>query len=372
MKKVLLGTSAIALASAFASPAAAAEWDVRVGGYSNQAIGYGSSNFSHFSTIDGDYDGVDVLSNTEVFFLPTITLDNGVKFGMNIQLEGNTSGDQIDESYMHITGSFGTVDIGSENSAGYKMTYAAPSVAKVPVDSGSMSAWIPFNIGGDQLFRGTLGSAYLENDTNNDAQRITYYTPRVAGFQVGASYARDAKQDSSSATDVDTVVHDFFDVGANYVNSFGGVDIAISGRYGTASRSHGDDPEVWAVGGQLGYMGFKIGGLYGEQNDDGYSDGNVWTAGASYTTGPWAFSVEYIEGENVDNDVSVATNEFYCGTGHLCFDEQYKAWEVAANYTLAKGVTLFGFGAYVDFDEDFSNEQDVNGFVIGTGVGLSW
>jgi hypothetical protein len=33
MKKILLGTSALALVGAFVTPAASADWDVRVGGY---------------------------------------------------------------------------------------------------------------------------------------------------------------------------------------------------------------------------------------------------------------------------------------------------------------------------------------------------
>jgi predicted porin len=370
MKKVLLGTSAIALASAFAAPASAAEWEVKVGGYMTQAIGYGDVD----AEFDGDWDGVDVLSNTEVFFLPSITLDNGLMFGANIQLEGNTSSDQIDESYMIIKGSFGEINIGSENSAGYKMSYGPPSVMKVPVNSGSMSSWIPFSVGGDDVFRGTLGSTFLENDANNDSQRITYYTPRLYGFQLGGSYAHDPEQDSSGPIDTDSTTHDFFDVGANYVQSFGDFNVALSGRWGIASNNDGSDPEVWYVGGQLGGYGFTVGGGYGEQNKAGNKNGEVWAVGASYETGPWGFSVEYIKGKNVDDDMPDS-------------NETLEQVGVGLNYALAKGVTVFGFGAWADFDgygsEDLAEcdcdepnietfDASVDGFVIGTGVSLSW
>ena len=102
MKKVLLGTSAIALAGAMAMPANAAEWDVRVGGYYNAMVAYGSTDLPTGNT--ADFDGVDVSTNTEIFFLPSITLDNGIKIGANVQLEGETSGDTIDESYVYIKG----------------------------------------------------------------------------------------------------------------------------------------------------------------------------------------------------------------------------------------------------------------------------
>jgi outer membrane protein OmpU len=355
MKKILLGTSALALVGAFVTPAASAEWDVRVGGYMKQYVGYGNAD----ANFTGDWDGVDVMSDSEIHFLPSITLDNGLRFGANVQLEANTSSDQIDESYMFIRGSFGEINLGSENSAGYKMSYAAPSVGGVGINSGSMSSWIPF--GTDEAFRGTLGSSFLENEGNNDAQRITYYTPRFAGFQVGASYARDVKQDSSSATNTDPINSDFFDIGANYVNSFGDIDVALSGRYGIADGAKGEsDPEVWLLGANLGFSGFTIGGSYGEQSKTEFSDGEVWDLGVSYVTGPWGFSVSYINGTNDTNDLVIGG------------DDELEQYLVAVNYKLAKGVAISAFGSYVDYNQTRSNLEDVDGFVIGTGVKLNF
>ena len=39
---------------------------------------------------------------------------------------------------------------------------------------------------------------------------------------------------------------------------------------------------------------------------------------------------------------------------------------------MAQGVTVGAFGAWVDFDEDASNVSDVDGFVLGTGISLSF
>jgi hypothetical protein len=219
MKKVLLGTSALALAGAFASPAASAEWNMRVGGYMEQYVAYADSD----ANFAGDFDGIDSKQDAEIWFLPSITLDNGIKFGANVQLEALTNSDQIDEAFMFIKGSFGEVLLGSENSAGYKMTYAAPDVTFINVNSGSTASFIPWSGGGagSDLFRGTLGSTYLENARNNDAQRFTYFTPRFSGLQVGASYARDGLQDTNAQIDVDApgTLNDIVDFGANYVNS---------------------------------------------------------------------------------------------------------------------------------------------------------
>ena len=154
MKKILLGTSALALAGAFASPAASAEWSMRVGGYMEQYVAYATSD-ANFS---GDFDGIDSKQDAEIWFLPSITLDNGIRIGANIQLEAEQSGDQIDESYVQIKGSFGEVLIGSENSAGYKMHYAAPNAAIISLNSPSTGDYIAWTGGLDSVFRGTLGT----------------------------------------------------------------------------------------------------------------------------------------------------------------------------------------------------------------------
>lgn len=374
MKKVLLGTSAIALASAFATTAQSAEWNVKVGGYMEQFVAYASSDLDN--TVGDDVDGIDSKQDAEIHFKPSITLDNGLKIGADVQLEAFQNGDQIDESFMFIKGSFGEILLGSENSAGYKMTYAAPDVTFVNVNSNSLGAFVPFsgnngglNRGAD-LFRATLGATFIENDANNDAQRITYFTPRFAGFQLGASYARDANQDDNTQLNLNGITGNYFDIGANYVNSFGGFDVALSGRWGIATNdaAGAKDPQVWGAGLNLGFSGVTIGGSFAEQNNssNGTRDGIAYDAGISYETGPWGFSFTYFHGENVDNEQAAALRN----------DEEADFFLLGASYKLAKGVTLGAFGAYVQFDEETGDAggagDDVDGFIIGTGIKIAF
>lgn len=381
MKKVLLSTSAIAIVGAYAGAAGAAEWNVRVSGYMEQFIAYASSDVDNIS--GEEFDGVDSKQDAEIRFLPSITLDNGIKIGADVQLEANTTGDTIDESFMFIDGSFGRVQLGSENSAGYTMTIAAPDVTFLNVNSGSTTAFVPFSgtAGnatsgsvqvGDNIFRGTLGTTFLENLANNDAQRFTYFTPRLAGVQVGFSYARDPLQDDNSQVDTNGEIDNFFDVGANYVNSFGGIDVAVSGRWGIAFDPNGSDPQVYSFGANLGFSGVTVGGSFAEQNNSGNLDGQSFDVGISYETGPWGVSFTYFNGENVDNENP--TNPF----GN---DEELAQYLVGVNYKLAKGVSLGAFGAYVDFEEDngdaagnvgVASGDDVDGFIIGTGIKISF
>lgn len=381
MKKVLLGTSAIALAGAFATQAGAAEWDMRIGGYMEQYIAFASSDYDNGRS--GDWDGIDSKQDAEIFFEPSITLDNGLRFGANVQLEAFQNSDQIDESYMFIQGSFGEILLGSENSAGYKMTYAAPDVTFVNVNSGSLGSFIPYSGDAGNIFRGTLGSTYLENAGNNDAQRFTYFTPRFAGFQVGVSYARDGQQDTNAQVDTDSTLSDFIDVGANYVQSFGDASVAVSGRWGTASAPGASDPDVWAVGANVGFAGFTVGGSYAEQNDAGSADGHSWDAGVSYETGPWGVSFTYFYGKNKGGSDGLGTFSLNTTTGKVVEatvaesgSETLEEFLVGINYKLAKGVSLGAFGAYLDFDDADSGEGgtdgSIDGWVVGTGIKISF
>ena len=394
MQKKLLGTSAIALVAMTAMPTDAAEWDIRIGGYYNAMVAYAATDVDvarGVTTVTGtlgapvttftptgnfDFDGVDVSTVAEIFFLPTIELDNGIRIGANIQLEGETSDDQIDESYVFVNGSFGEVLIGSENSAGYKMTYIAPNAAIIDFSSPSTGDYIAWSgaAGVDSVSRGTLGTTLLEVGLNNDAKRITYFTPRFAGFQLGLSYAHDGNQDNFGPTDIGSgsgnLAH-IFDVGANYVQSFGDFDIAASARYGIGQANLGpgvpDTPTVYGFGLNLGYAGFTIGGSFAESNEHngGIDDGIAYDIGASYATGAWTFSLTWFHGENGEpGGVSQEQNTYGGGV----------------DYQLAEGVRLNLFAAYVDLDNPVTAPNlagtpvpdDRSGFVIGTGIGLSF
>ena len=383
MRKLLISTSTIALAGGLAAQANAADWDVRVTGFMAQHVAFADSDVDGLN--GASFGGVDSKQNAEIHFKPTITLDNGLKIGAVVELEGFQSGDQIDESYMFIKGSFGEILLGSENSAGYKMTYAAPDVTFFGLNSGSHTSFIPFsgsvsdggttlNVG-DDLFRGTLGATFLENDRNNDAQRITYFTPRFAGFQVGVSYARDPNEDNNAQVNCNDATCNYFDVGANYLNSFGGFDLGVSGRWGIGVNdvAGAQNPQIWSAGLTLGFAGVTIGGSFAEQNNStsGNDDGIGYDAGISYETGPWGFSFTYFHGENVDDENATALS------GN---DEELDAFLLGATYKVAKGVKVQAFGAYVDFDEEtgdaggpnVASGDDVDGFVIGTGIRIAF
>ncbi|MDZ7708715.1 MAG: porin [Roseovarius sp.] len=101
-----------------------------------------------------------------------------------------------------------------------------------------MSAFIP--VTGSTGFRQAGLSSLTEVAGNNDVQRITYFTPSFNGLTVGVSYAASNKGNASNNFGVDRNaagdVHDIFDIGVGYSQSFNGVDIGLAARWGTGDR----------------------------------------------------------------------------------------------------------------------------------------
>ena len=358
-KQILYTTSAIALGCAMAAPVAAQEWNVKVGGFFTGGLAYASVGGA--LTTGNNRNGVDMFQTAEIFFLPSITLDNGITFGVNIQLEGNTSGDQIDESFLTISSdTLGTITLGNENSEGYRMSSAAPTVTNMWINSPSISAYIPFSLAltGGPTFRTPLISSFAEVGANNDAARLSYRTPDFAGFKLGVSYARDGLQDSNASVNIGAapgIMHDIFDVAASYSGSFGAADVSASGRYGRATVSGGGHNDVWGLGGTVGFGGFTVGGGYGAASNVLAQDTKGWSLGASYdAAGPWSFALSTYQGK--------ATN-----FGDRSF---YRAYKLGAARQLGTGVKLDIFAVKAEANSPAG--LNVSRYTVGTLLNLSF
>ena len=381
MKKQLLSTSAIALGVAMAAPASAQEWNLDWGGYYNSHVGYVTVDSNTAAQAGADFDGVDVFTNAEIHFTPSVTLDNGLTFGINVQLEAmNQANGEIDESFLSISGdTLGRIDLGAENSAGYKMSIGAPQVSGgIGINSPSVSGFVPISTGaGGNLpfaFRDSGISSYAEVLGNNDVQRITYYTPSFNGLTLGVSYAANAAGNAVNNFGVNrnAGVTDVFDIGLAYSQSFNGVDVDFAARWGTAESNvvGTSDPEVWNIGLNVGFNGFVIGGGYGENDNGGLRawDSEGWSLGVTYDiAGPWSVGFDTYQGE-------------YSGIGAASGDTaEYEAYQLVGSRSLGAGVTWAVYAAYVegsvnaDVGGTFGNANtEVEGTVIGTSINLSF
>ncbi|GHD45988.1 hypothetical protein GCM10017083_14660 [Thalassobaculum fulvum] len=347
MRGRFLATTALTVVGSVlaAGPAGAAERiNVKVGGYMEQFVGYADQD------VPGrDVTGFDVKSDTEIFFAGSTRLDNGIEFGVNVQLEGNTESDQIDESYLTASGAFGQVIVGSENSAQY-LLHVAPKDFGFGLNSGDNVEWVDFTgIGGNTgAFRGPFASTYLEAGRVNDANRLTYISPRFAGFQLGASWVPDSGEDSNATADKSVAVHDGFSLGAKYAGKLGPVAVAASVGWGTvqaADSASASDPTAYNAGLSLGWSDWTLAAaVAGSRNDAAIGDSTGWTVGLNYAPGPWKLSLAGFFG---DRDGSATANAGGSGARKASFDTV----QFEAGYDLGPGVALVGVLGYAELED---------------------
>lgn len=399
--------------------ASAQEWDMNIGGFFTGDIMFSESS-GNFLNAATDFDGAVINTNAEILFRPSITLDNGMTFGAVVELEGNTSGDQIDESYMYVeSDSMGRVELGSENSVGYKMMTGAPSVG-FGIASPSNSAFLPISptllSGGQALVRNAYGNTSTEVAGNNDAQRISYYTPSFNGLSLGVSYAPGTAQ-GNGQTDRNGGVSDIFDIAANYSQSFGNVDMTLSARWGTGdagtafnvvnngidgvagtgddilapSLVQQDDPETWGIGAQFGFGAFTVGAAYAENDAgnvipvtvggntvgfaDGAGDSEGYHVGVTYALdNAWTVGADMYQGEI---DLGTTTTGFSSKS-------EYNAFQIGASRSLGSGVTWRIYAIQAEVNRSTNNpagfgagtvpvlKQKVESTTIGTGIALTF
>lgn len=373
MRRLLLTTTALTTAlslGAYASAGidgahAADRLNAKVGGYMEQFVGYTSQDLA-----GKDLDGFDVKSDTEIFFSGSTVLDNGIEVGVNVQLEGNATSDQIDESYLFIKGGFGQLTLGSENSAMY-LSHVTPASYGIGVNSGDNVEWYSFDgIGGNGgAFRGAFASTYLEPNRVNDANRITYFAPRFAGLRFGASYVPDGVEDSNSPVDRETSVHDGFTVSADYAREVGAFTVKLSAGYGRMRLGDGvagDDPSALNVGARVSYGDVSAAASYGESRDDtSLGDMTGLNVGLNYEPGPWKIA---LLGFFSERDGSATANAGGSGARAASIDTV----QIEATYALGPGVSFAGAVGVADIRDDSGFGEDSEAIYGVTALRLSF
>ncbi len=397
MKKVLCGTTALCAAGMLGSSGAMADGiELGLGGYMNTLFSAGGINATggrdFGGTAEPDYNPTGVWADGEIWFLGSYKHDNGITFGARVELEvfaSATSTDTIDEHYIFINSDYGRVVAGSENSAAYIMHYAAP-VTALALNSGWVTVFIPVNPDSTVDFRTPSVSTYI--DYGNDENQLTYYTPRLYGFQLGLSYAPSVVDTGEGKNfpveaDRDSEYYNGFSVGANFLDDFDGVGVAVSVGYTRAEAPDSltsiagggvDDYQGFAVGANLSYAGVTVGGAYANAFDGQAgtftdtaggtgvlsTEGQSWDVGIAYSAGPWTVGAEYFQGE-VEGVVPGAGTAGIVGAGNE--DKLFSATG-GVLYDLGPGIVA---RAGVMWGRWSAESGAVNTGVIGAG-GLSF
>ncbi|OSQ50153.1 porin [Thalassospira alkalitolerans] len=331
MKKILVASSAL-VAIAFAGQAQASEpIKLSVGGYMEQWAGFADED----NTATGGRKNA-FQSDTEVHFKGSTTLDNGIEVGAVIELEGETSGDQVDEQYLYINGGFGRIEMGKNDSAADAMGITAPAVGPVGVNDGDMDQWT---------------NAYLIDTvrSSGDQNRATYYTPVMGGFRAGVSFADDSNRNgASSYNNTDGSGDNIISAGLEFNHDFGGVTLGLS-----AVGENQGEGNWYGFGSNVGFGNFTVGGSYGHTEDDyGLSDRetknqdlDAFDLGVSYAMDAASVSLTY------------GYEDF--GTGDI------SAVDLGLRYALGAGVSWRSSVFWFDQENDTAVDNDGYGVVTG-------
>jgi hypothetical protein len=331
MKKVLLATTALIAASAFAAPAKA-DLEVTVGGFTAFQAGFFDNDAVNSS--DRDFQ-----SEAQIAVMADGTADNGLQYGAKILLDASTSDTtNSDEVGIYLAGGWGRVELGDDDGAS-ELNVFAPTVGVGQIN-GSYDDYVDGTADrglANGSFATSLNDRRDHNFTaidSNDATKITYYTPKFAGFQAGVSYAPENSV-GEGVVFADTGVQDWFELGLGYEGEFSGVGVKVGGNYNFASAPTGtNDLSAWSLGFQLGYNGFKFGAGYTDNGDSFQATGQTqddissFNVGATYENGPWGVGLSYLD---EDYDVNGDTSGVDGG--------DYTVWAAGATYKVAPGLT---------------------------------
>jgi hypothetical protein len=350
MKKILLGTTAIAAAALYAQ-AAQAQITVSLGGYTEFFGAYYDDDAPNRTSREFQLE-------TEIVVRADGKADNGLLYGAKVELQNSSAGGGVstDEASVYLSGTWGRIELGDFDGAADTLAIYAPLVGIEQIDGDAYDFLDTGNTPGATVrFGAQPFFGLVKAPDSGDATKVMYLTPRFAGIQAGVSYAT---QNGSEAQNVvalktDTPSYkDFWEFGANYTGTFAGFSVALGA---TGSMGSGEDRQfppfaapteledffAWQAGAQIGYAGFKFGGGYIDGDDYGArrnteaGDATAWHLGASYTAGPFAVGVTYADAEGAK-------------AGFTTYASDYKTYGGGVAYTVAPGLVLQGDFMYVD------------------------
>lgn len=373
MKKILLGTTALIGAVGFTASAALAEGPrVSVGGFIDFQAGFVSEDN------DAGRRGYLFQNDTEIHVKVDGKADNGLGYGAVIELEADASPDadgegfNADKTYIYLQGGWGRVELGANTDAAQALKVDASTFARatggvdgdwydfVNLDSNvAAGVQVPFILSPDlPVAHGAATSAGIAGafGASEDATKITYYSPRFSGFQFGVSFAPDAGNVGTASgftADNNGDAENVFNAGINYTGKWNNVGIAASatGEWGSAELAGQDDLAAYALGLNLTYAGWTLGGSWidwGDSLSAANTDADAWNIGLAYEFGPWGASISYLDSDYASND--------------------FQNISIGADYKLAPGLVPYAEVSFIELDASGAGaiDNDATVFMIGT------
>ncbi len=388
MNKLLLGTTALVGASlVMAGGAYAAKPKLKVSGGIDFQAGGSSQDLEAFADAaglasGGPNRGYAFRTDAEIHFNASGKTDAGMKWKAQVQLEGdanvagtdssigrsssNLTESSVDETWIRFSGSWGQIRLGAEDGAEDLMHISGEGPVNKAGDGGTDGDWtdyIDFT-----AVNGRFSDAPTLTQDSSDHTKITYFTPRIQGLQLGVSFTPDTgAQGQATNTDNSSDFENTWGIGVQYKKKFGGVKVGVAGVAHIAEAE--DDSEenlrAWMIGAEVGYGGWRLGGAYQDNGDGGESrdtdndDQTAWDVGFGYAQGPVHLGISYLHteveiGSSSDDDV-----------------DEGEVILVGGTYMLGGGARVYAEFFWFDTESAEGSTANFNegfGFILGTGV----
>jgi len=372
LTSALVAVSVLALGSTDAMAAAhkASKMKLGISGFYQAVVGYSKQDnnkaeSASAGTSGSSYANTDVKTNAEIHFKGKTKMDNGLKVGVTIELEADQTknGTQIDQSYITIGGGFGTVALGSTIAASLALAVNAPSTGAIGIFGDDSSFWVtkPAAVKVSAVAGGNIGGG--------DSMKYRYMSPKLSGFQVGASYVPDNTAggggNTMPVTGGNSPVSDQADVGINYKGKMGANAVAGSVTYwtkdaGTASTNNfalGASTTMSTSSGK-----YTIGAGYKDERSTGDNAAGIsmkseggdnnktaktWNAGVSWANGPATLSANYFK---VEMPLSAT----------VAGDDELTKLTIGAKYKMGPGVDFLASVQSVNWQDELATAGNSN------------
>ena len=165
------------------------------------------------------------------------------------------------------------------------------------------NAWVP--VAHDPKLHYNLQHSRLDT---GDAEKITYISPKLGGFQVGVTYSPNrVNNDDNSRIDTADGAHDGIEGAVNYTGKFGDVGFGVGAgmtSYQGAEGKKDDDRSDWLVAGRIDFGGgFRVAVGHKQVTDDNkMMESSLTDAGVRFVQGANSFSLVGSHGEMENTD----------------------------------------------------------------------
>lgn len=281
------------------------------------------------------------------------TTDSGLLYGANINLNTTTSADLQHGSHLFVEADYGRVEAGARIAAQNVMSVSAYSIAAACGD-----CWVGYANLNPAIYqdKGAYNADFSDyslvyigyGGTAEQVRNITYYTPKISGFQLGLSYSPDTTNVGSGDVKVKPESINYFDktgvvnevtrsvknlLGAGLTfehNLSDGVDLKLGagyeqGKYDARNAQSNEkvkfaDHKLYNFGASLTYGSWSIAGSYANAGKSGTNpvfqfdkkQNILYTGGIAYRTGPFGLSFTYLHNDRLSNKL----NSYTLGTDY--------------------------------------------------------